>query len=337
MDLRLKPEEQIADMRTISEDVATYLDDEEYKEDFSSRDFTIEDILKRCYEILIDELQEFGITFNVPNETLLESWYTAKLIYLVRAFVESKNLTDLFINQNKTDEVEALINSDEFTNSDFDKFLELINDEKYQLLLDHASWIMISTRFVDHVSSIITNIRINETRTTDLDEIKNYINKVSNNRKILKGFIDLLLSNIDYLNKYVDRSRMKFLLDRYDQDKINPNEVGIYSRIDREVVPDNLKMFKEQMMDKHHLRAPHHIEYWTKKENVRPMTLEDFILLIIHFLGEETPIDERIENIRKMVKDYKDFFDNLYIKDVTIPTQELISKMMNVIESNKGN
>ena len=337
MDLRLKPEEQIADMRTISEDVATYLDDEEYKEDFSSRDFTIEDILKRCYEILIDELQEFGITFNVPNETLLESWYTAKLIYLVRAFVESKNLTDLFINQNKTDEVEALINSDEFTNSDFDKFLELINDEKYQLLLDHASWIMISTRFVDHVSSIITNIRINETRTTDLDEIKNYINKVSNNRKILKVFIDLLLSNIDYLNKYVDRSRMKFLLDRYDQDKINPNEVGIYSRIDREVVPDNLKMFKEQMMDKHHLRAPHHIEYWTKKENVRPMTLEDFILLIIHFLGEETPIDERIENIRKMVKDYKDFFDNLYIKDVTIPTQELISKMMNVIESNKGN
>lgn len=337
MDLRLKPEEQIADMRTISEDVATYLDDEEYKEDFSSRDFTIEDILKRCYEILIDELQEFGITFNVPNETLLESWYTAKLIYLVRAFVDSRNLTDLFINQNKTDEVEALINSDEFTNSDFDKFLELINDEKYQLLLDHASWIMISTRFVDHVSSIITNIYINETRTTDLDEIKNYINKVSNNRKILKNFIDLLLSNIDYLNKYVDRSRIKFLLDRYDQDKINPNEVGIYSRIDREVVPDNLKMFKEQMMDKHHLRAPHHIEYWTKKEPTRPMTLEDFILLIIHFLGEETPIDERIEDIRTMVKDYKDYFDNLYIKDVTIPTQELISKMMNVIESNKGN
>lgn len=337
MDLRLKPEEQIADMRTISEDVATYLDDEEYKEDFSSRDFTIEDILKRCYEILIDELQEFGITFNVPNETLLESWYTAKLIYLVRAFVDSRNLTDLFINQNKTDEVEALINSDEFTNSDFDKFLELINDEKYQLLLDHASWIMISTRFVDHVSSIITNIHINETRTTDLDEIKNYINKVSNNRKILKNFIDLLLSNIDYLNKYVDRSRIKFLLDRYDQDKINPNEVGIYSRIDREVVPDNLKMFKKQMMDKHHLRAPHHIEYWTKKEPTRPMTLEDFILLIIHFLGEETPIDERIEDIRKMVKDYKDYFDNLYIKDVTIPTQELISKMMNVIESNKGN
>lgn len=337
MDLRLKPEEQIVDMRTISEDVATYLDDEEYKEDFSSRDFTIEDILKRCYEILIDELQEFGITFNVPNETLLESWYTAKLIYLVRAFVDSRNLTDLFINQNKTDEVEALINSDEFTNSDFDKFLELINDEKYQLLLDHASWIMISTRFVDHVSSIITNIHINETRTTNLDEIKNYINKVSNNRKILKNFIDLLLSNIDYLNKYVDRSRMKFLLDRYDQDKINPNEVGIYSRIDREIVPDNLKMFKEQMMDKHHLRAPHHIEYWTKKEPTRPMTLEDFILLIIHFLGEETPIDERIEDIRKMVKDYKGYFDNLYIKDVSIPTQELISKMMNVIESNKGN
>ena len=67
------------------------------------------------------------------------------------------------------------------------------------------------------------------------------------------------------------------------------------------------------------------------------MTLEDFILLIIHFLGEETPIDERIEDIRKMVRDYKDFFDNLYIKDVTIPTQELISKMMDVIESNKGN
>ena len=35
MNLRLKPEEQIADMRTISENVATYLDDEEYKEDFS--------------------------------------------------------------------------------------------------------------------------------------------------------------------------------------------------------------------------------------------------------------------------------------------------------------
>ena len=30
MNLRLKPEEQIADMRTISENVATYLDDEEY-------------------------------------------------------------------------------------------------------------------------------------------------------------------------------------------------------------------------------------------------------------------------------------------------------------------
>lgn len=336
MDLRLKPEEQIADMRTISEDVATYLDNEEYKDDFSARDFTIEDILKRCYEILIDELQEFGITFNVPIETLLESWYTAKLIYLVRAFVDSKNLTDLFVNQNKTDEVEALINSDEFSNSDFDKFLELINDEKYQLILDHASWILISTRFVDHVSSIINNIHVNETRTTDLDEIKNYINTVSNNRKILKVFIDLLLLNIDYLNRNVDRSHMKFLLDRYDQDKINPNEVGIYSRIDREVVPENLKLFKEQMMDKHHLRAPHHIEYWTKKENVRPMTLEDFILLIIHFLGEETPIDERINNIRTMVREYKTFFDNLYIKDVTNP-QELISNIINVIESNKGN
>ena len=59
--------------------------------------------------------------------------------------------------------------------------------------------------------------------------------------------------------------------------------------------------------------------------------------MIIHFLGEETPIDERIEDIRKMVKDYKDFFDNLYIKDVTIPTQELISKIIKVVESNKGN
>lgn len=337
MNLRLKPEEQIADMRTVSENVATYLDNEEYKEDFSARDFTIEDILKRCYEILIDELQDFGITFNVPTETLLESWYTAKLIYSVRALVESKNLTDLFVNQNKTDEVEALINSDEFSNSDFDKFLEIIDDDRYQLLLDHASWIMISTRFVDHVSSIITNIHINESRTSDMDEIKNYINKVSNNRKILKGYIDLLLIEIDYLNKHVDRTHMKFLLDRYDQDKINPNEVSIYSRIDREVVPENLELFKKEMLDKHHLRAPHHIEYWTKKENTKPMSLEDFILLMIHSLGEETPFNERMKNVLDMVSEYKNYFDNLYIKDVTIPTQELISKIIKVVESNKGN
>ena len=67
------------------------------------------------------------------------------------------------------------------------------------------------------------------------------------------------------------------------------------------------------------------------------MSLEDFILLMIHSLGEETPFEERMKNVLDMVNEYKIYFDNLYIKDVTIPTQELISKMMNVIESNKGN
>ena len=90
-------------------------------------------------------------------------------------------------------------------------------------------------------------------------------------------------------------------------------------------------------MHKHHLRARHHSEYWTKKEKTKRVSLEDFILLMIHSLGEETPFNERMKNVLDMVSEYKNYFDNLYIKDVTVPTQELISKMMNVIESNKGN
>ena len=119
--------------------------------------------------------------------------------------------------------------------------------------------------------------------------------------------------------------------------KISPTEIEIYSKIDKESIPENLKNFKEEMLDKHHLRAPHHIEYWTKKEIVRPITLEDFVLLIIHFVEVDKPIEEAINQIRNTVEENEDFFNNLYFENVSTPIHQLIENIVDVIKNTEGN
>lgn len=98
---RLSIPEQISDLRAVSDSVVNYLDSDGFKEDLGEEDYDLNDLLSRCYELVADELQEFGISFSVPIADILESWYTAKMICVLRELVDADTLKILLLPKEK--------------------------------------------------------------------------------------------------------------------------------------------------------------------------------------------------------------------------------------------
>ena len=310
---RLTEAEQLEDLRTISGDVAEYLDTETFREDYDYDNYEVGDILYKCYQIVIDELKQFGLYLSVSEDQVLSDWFTAKHLYYIRKLVDSENLEKV-ISQFVDRQVFSQL-TDSMTDSTdlFTRVLEVlvgVSPENYQDLLQFSDRIYATDKFRDHLSAIIEKIDSKEAvpELANIEEQIEYLGKVQRSRAILVRIKDVLLSNVPDIAAEVDLEAWNHAIANYDREKIQPDTLPIYAHIDKDV-PEYLEAYKKSMMDQHHIAVPHHIEYWEERiYELSNLDMMHVIMLISHHAEPDTTVDDFTKGVEDMFREHEQIF-----------------------------
>ena len=312
-ELRLSLAEQFADVRAISSTVAEYLSSELFKEDFGAYgDFTTEDVLKQCYVILLQELTEYGISFNLAEDELLADWYSAKHIYFLRAWLDSESqLQHLTTNPEDIDRLATILSTDDLDPTEFlQSYTDYLQDkypqEAYPRYLNYVvPMVTGDRRLLEHFKALLAHLRDIDAAVTlpDLQRAQRYLAKTQQLRDYATRAVNSLLQLPD-IRQQANRNKLEKLLREYDRDKIAPATLKIFATIDLDEVPPVLESYKKAQLDAHHARSPHHIEYWIDPaKDPKPIpTLENLMLLVAHHYEPNTSPAEFWEEINHMLE-----------------------------------
>lgn len=282
--------EQFIDLRSISDNVDDYLSRELFQDSFGvDSDYTMNDVLRECYVIVLQELRDLGIQFTMEIDDLLEDWYIAKHIYFIRQITDAYTLTKLCKEGDIKNKLETLLQAPEESEDIFSSLIGYLSEKypdklEYQYVNDFSSNIVSTERFCQHIRAIIDALAAQDAvPMPDITLAKSYIEKITGLRKFASTATYKIIEQL-HLSTQIDKIKIKKLLDEYDMDKLSPDRIRLYSIIDNEAASDlypQLGTFKETMMQLHHERAHHHLEHWIKYPNPHP-TVENLILLVAH-------------------------------------------------------
>lgn len=289
--------QHFVNLREVSDAVEDYISRQTYILEYGPDDYTAGSILSTCYEIIYEELNEYGI---VVDTDWRNDWFTCGYIYLLRKFVD--DLPQLI--RPVKDDIENYLNSSEITDelNDIYEIVQPSGDFK-ELPYILSSTYTTDNKFLEYVKSIIANLN-DETvpvKIPNIEQAKEYIIKTGKLRELATKYSRILINNLTDLT--IDVNVVNKMLRDYDVDKISPELISIYSKVDTDEVPEYLSDLKDKYMQEHHERAPHHIEYYTdpKKSPLPLVTVEALILMVAHHVEIGTTKAEFAEAVEDMI------------------------------------
>ena len=284
--------QQIAYLREMSETVDTYIAKEIYKQDFNERDFSEKDILSQCYGIISDELRDYGIESIAPE--YFDDFYLTNYIYYLAKFIK-----DLPTHIDDIDSLQSIIDNSTTSSILQDLIDAFAKEDCLKELIDAVS---VNDKLFEYCNSIIDTKSSGNPVAYDphVSRQMKYLNKIKTLRELASKYTNLIINKLELR---VDNTIVSKLLKDYDTDKITSDNLPIYSLVDSDECPEELNEFKEKKMLEHHLRSPHHIEYYLDPhKNPRPLlTVEALVLLVAHHVEIGTTSDEFVDAVGNMV------------------------------------
>lgn len=304
--------QDILNLRALSSRTEDYVCNQLYVSKYGQDEVKDSDILLDCYELIIEELEDLGIKFWDTQNSMLGDWFSARFIYYFRKVFDEETLTTLML-QNKSilPQIEAIINSDEADDSNIHLVLEVL-DSTFKdhpdivMCIDRQDTVISTSRFNDHLASIIHTVNhLAQPTIDDVSVVANYIKQIQLGRNLVKVAVDKLLKCPEVLegSVVIDNPMLTQLIEMYDMDKVQPTEIIYYANLD---IPDDkldpaFKNIKQQYMDKHHTRSPHHIEYWVTHTD-KQLTATYLLVLVAHHYTTYINPPEFVEALSTMKK-----------------------------------
>lgn len=312
--------EHFQKLKNISETIAEYIDTESYIADFGPDDYTAKGILVNCYDVIVSELKDIGITTDLQWEGDL---FLCGYIYLVKKYITeiSSMLTEDLCNR-----LESCLDDTEPEINFFKVVYQIINSDKYEhkeieYIIDS---LYTDDAFKTYIKEEIASFRElkQDNYQYDIEKVSAYLEKIRKLRELANKYTFVIINS---LHLDVNLPVIQKLLRDYDMDKIAPNTISIYSVIDIDAVSPDMYSYAKQQMQIHHEHSPHHIEYWIDpKKNPRPiLTLENLILLVAHHVEINTTSDEFKEEVENMIEKGRSIFTQHQI--------DLIEQMKSVV------
>lgn len=313
---RLQPHEHISDLREVCPTVNDYLDQQLFKDEYGPDAYTVNDILTTCYLLAIADLENYGVKFHVETEDLLQDFYTAKNIYYLLKFLQPMELLKWITSVQMVEHIETIIAEpdnfsietifsyiqeqypDDFTLSQVDNIMPMVYCDPKQIQI--------------YFQNVCDTIRNGDylVQMPNVTKVKEYIENSRNKRLMISNLTTSVCSMPIFQGK-LDMTRISYLLRTYDLDKTSPDDVNIYATVDTDDCPEGLKILQAKMMEAHHKRAPHHMEYWEFRPEAKEILSHqpEFIILIVVSLIEfdTTPAEFR-QKVAKMLSEYPQCF-----------------------------
>jgi hypothetical protein len=338
-------DQHFVSLRNVSDNVDDYLGRELYKEDLlvdkdCGDTFSPRDILSACYGIVLEELKDFGIMFNIPDDDILADMVTCGYVYLIRKLVSPRELSDYISSLQLTDTVYTYITSDETNMTVFRDLVELFtahtNNPEIQELLYMTESVYNNKEFISYIKNIVDNIQNNKYADVipDVNLVTKYIKQVQMNRKLIEEYALSVASH--YEDTYtINYDLLHKLIKEYDYDKLSPEEIRYYAIVDTEdEINPRWIPTKTRLLDAHHLRISHHIEFWLSTDNgPKPnFSIEYLIMLMVHFVEPGVDADEYREKADDMLSAAATFLGEEYLSLSRQMEKFIIDLLDNTVE-----
>jgi hypothetical protein len=159
---------------------------------------------------------------------------------------------------------------------------------------------------------------ISENKTVDfipqLVNVNEYIEKIKQGRAAAKYWSEKVATEL-LSTMEINFAKLNKLNRDYDMDKISPDEVGLFSLIDNDdEINPALLTTKFNLLEKHHKRSPHHIEYWLYGNGSSSTpSIENLIMLVVHHAEPMVDSDEFKHGVNEMLAKAELYFGEDYL------------------------
>ena len=289
-------QEQIQELKEVSEAVDDYMSRALYIRDFGAEtDYTENDILRECYALVIEDLQDYGISFRVPVEDLLEDWYTARHITLILKLIKASSLVPMLAKRSDLDALTTTIDNDDEVDAQDDLFILLLRylfDEddaknpEIQAYFYIGVKVISDDRFREYLRECILKIKDTgeDAVVPDIDRASEYIQKVERKRVIIKKVFEIIKATDGKIGVIVNSPLSRTLLERYNLDKVSADNLKRFSVLDWDKINPALEKQRYYIRREHELTQSHHVAYWLDENKLPKPVLKDehAIFLVMH-------------------------------------------------------
>jgi len=332
-------EEKIVELMNLSDDIKDYIINQKFVDGETPVDALTEtSILNKCYEILMDSLNEQGIIFHVDKESILEDGHnTRTLITLFNVCTFAGLYNQLVVNKDLISDISSIYEN--FSNNEYiTEVMRLLKDntdnqdytDMYVFLFDKISS---DDNYSLILESLLDTFKDKENRIDSIDgeDIGGYLSVLKEERLNLDRKIsDLLHSTmfsipvLDDVVKRKDKLLTELLFPCYYASFIAKHllAIGNNESIHNEEIDNEFKT----SLDAVSKQSKRYIKYFTIREstgsNYEIPTTADYILMILTAIGVNNIFGGMIVNVENILDSIhdekeKEIISNVYqtIKD----------------------
>lgn len=297
--------------KAVEEDIDStgYKNENKVIEDLDTTEVSDKEILNGCYEIILSELQEMGITFHCEIDEILGNFYDAQCIYFLRKIYDLRQLYDRF-NKNRTfmNEVLDAVDDDLDTTN---KAMQVIvvshkfykNDEDIERCVDFLFDKLTNTaafiKYIHHVADMVEGPEFEDMADPRwVILLTAYIE--AGKDKALEIFNMAIAMDADNLDaKALYRDHRLYNMDKLQPANLNKYVSWLQYKDDSDAPAEIAAMVK--MFDYQHASVTnHHIEYFRQQPKDYVITKNDMVNMLANICdpGDKHTKTEAADKIR---------------------------------------
>lgn len=305
--------EKIQSMSAVSSTISHYLAAQFYRFDYEIEDeIDINDLMIKCYVIIIGELKELGINLTVDWDLALANGYESDGYVALYSLLDKDYLHKFFITYpDVQDSIRYIFETSDTSNSEeedennyIDEFIDIYtrfnsNDpllEKVERIRDR---IISTNRFKDHILTILDNsVPTSDISIDNFELISKYTKHIFEGQQLFKNVVEYILIKDTTLNS----GKLQQAIELYDLEKVTGLDIANYAwavMSNDEDLSDKEKSIKKSILDKHTKHQSHHIEYYLANL-IRP-TKENLVELVSHHVELDSTKESFFNDVKDMV------------------------------------
>lgn len=296
-------EQLIFRCRAVSPGINDYFEEQRYITEVENiEEITPQYLLNTAITLVLDLLEEIGISSNFSVEELLDS---------------SADLETMFYLAHKFDPdnyYRVLKSFDEQQLSEYNAMIENINlPEDYlfeiaayfnELFPTDIAWEYINrgTEYwysTDALVSHLVNIQLKMEINTDpnpipiqedeLGMVQQFLAVMTEREQKVTAYVAYIL---DRFTGMLNKTKLMRLVKQYDKEKLHPDTILLFSKWNSLSKEEKERIGEPGFLQQHHLKDDHHIEHWEhlkKMNQLVELTNEVAVMIVISLILDELP------------------------------------------------
>ena len=303
---------KIQELSGLSDLVLQYLDAQLYRTEFDTEDqIDPQELMFKCYIIILGELKEMGVDVIVDWEDALANIYEADGYIALYRLLNKDYLIDQFkLYPSIQDPIRTIFIIDDSENTEeideagyLQDFLDIYYKfNKTDPLISKIERIqdrVVSNPFFKKYIEVILDksIPISTINLDNLELVSKYINKIVTGQQIFSRVVTYLIDKCG-----CDKDYLLQAISLYDMEKVTGLDIGKFAwavMTDESTMSDQEKELKKKILFEHESHQTHHAEYYINNR-IRPNE-NNLIELVAHHAEPESTKESFLKDVEEMI------------------------------------